>query len=208
MMLPTHALAGMVLAVPLVATAPELTPIGLIAGLLGGVVPDLDLYTGHRKTLHFPVYYSLVAAVGTVTALAVPTTLTVAAALFFLAAALHCVTDVFGSGLELRPWEGKSERAVYDHYRETWIRPRRAVRYDGSPIDLLLSIALATPLLVVFEGGLRILVLGALAVGFVYTVLRRALADVAATVVSLLPASVLPYVPPRYLDEPPSDRSV
>ena len=206
-MLPTHALSGMALALPLVAVAPELAPVGLVAGLLGGIVPDLDMYAGHRKTLHFPVYYSVLAVPASVVALLNPTTATVAVALFLLGAALHCLTDVFGSGLELRPWEGTSERAVYDHYRGTWIVPRRAVAYDGSPGDLLLSITLAVPLVLALEGVLQWLVIVALAVGVVYAALRRILADLATVVVGVLPAGAYPYVPERYLEDIECDRA-
>ena len=206
-MLPTHALSGMALALPLVAVAPELAPVGLVAGLLGGIVPDLDMYAGHRKTLHFPVYYSVLAVPASVVALLNPTTATVAVALFLLGAALHCLTDVFGSGLELRPWEGTSERAVYDHYRGAWIAPRRAVAYDGSPGDLLLSVTLAVPLVLALEGVLQWLVIVALAVGVVYAALRRILADLATVVVGVLPASAYPYVPERYLEDIECDRA-
>ena len=206
-MLPTHALAGMALALPLVATAPEFASVAIVAGLLGGIVPDLDLYAGHRKTLHFPVFYSVVAAVATVIAALVPTALTVGIAVFLLGAAVHCVTDVFGSGLELRPWEGRSEKAVYDHYRGTWIAPRRLIRYDGSPGDLLLSVALSVPLLWALEGSFQWIVIGALAVAIVYAALRRVLADLAAVVVRVLPAGALPYVPERYLEDLGSDRA-
>ncbi len=64
----------MALVLPLVATAPEFASIALVAGLLGGVFPDLDLYAGHRKTLHFPVFYSAVATVAVVVAALIPTT--------------------------------------------------------------------------------------------------------------------------------------
>ena len=206
-MLPTHALSGMALALPLVAVAPELAPVGFVAGLLGGIVPDLDMYAGHRKTLHFPVYYSVLAVPASIVAVVAPSTATVAIALFLLGAALHCLSDVFGSGLELRPWEGTSERAVYDHYRGTWIAPRRAVAYDGSPGDLLLSVALAAPLLVTLEGALQWLVIAALAVGVVYAALRRTLADLATVVVGVLPAGAYPYVPERYLEDLETDRA-
>jgi len=145
MMLPTHVLGGMLLAAPLVRVAPELAPIGFVAGFLGGLFPDLDMYVGHRKTLHFPVYYSAFAALALFAALAVPSAATVGAALFLLGAAVHSVADMYGGGLELRPWEGNSDRAVYDHYRGTWIAPRQLVRYDGAVEDLALSIGLSLP---------------------------------------------------------------
>ena len=87
MMLPTHVLAGMLLAVPLVRAAPELALVGFAAGFLGGLLPDLDMYTGHRRTLHSPVYYSVLAVPALLAAVAAPSTLTVGVALFLLGAA-------------------------------------------------------------------------------------------------------------------------
>ncbi|PHQ37974.1 hypothetical protein DJ69_14395 [Halorubrum persicum] len=201
MMLPTHVLGGMLLAAPLVRVAPELAPIGFVAGFLGGLFPDLDMYVGHRKTLHFPVYYSLLAAIALVAALAVPSAATVAAALFLLGAALHSVADMYGGGLELRPWEGNSDRAVYNHYHGAWIPPRRLVRYDGAVEDLALSVGLALPLLYLLDTPLRRVVLGTLLVAAVYTVTRRYLAELAARITPYAPATLLPYLPDRYHDD-------
>jgi len=198
MMLPTHVLAGMLLAAPLVRVAPELAPVGFAAGFLGGLVPDLDMYVGHRKTLHYPVYYAALAVPAALAALVAPSALTVGIAFLLLGAALHSVADMYGGGLELRPWEGNSDRAVYDHYREDWIAPRRGVRYDGAAEDLALSVGLAVPLLLLVDSPLRQVVIGTLAVAVVYTVLRRRLAEIAAAVVPLLPSAVDPYLPERY----------
>jgi hypothetical protein len=198
MMLPTHALAGLLLAAPLLVIAPELAGIGLLSGLLGGVWPDLDLYTGHRKTLHYPVYYSLLAAVAVPVAVFFGTVPTVAVACFFSAAALHSVADVFGGGLELRPWEGTSDRAVYSHYHGRWIAPLRLVRYDGAPEDLLLSMAIALPLFVVLHGGFEFLLVGMLAIAVAYTLVRRILPQLAEVLVQFVPAPILPYLPDRY----------
>jgi len=201
MMLPTHVLAGMLLAAPLARVAPELATVGFVAGFLGGLFPDLDMYTGHRKALHYPVYYSALAVIALVVALAAPSAVTVAAALFLLGAALHSVSDVYGGGLELRPWEGNSDRAVYDHYRKRWIAPRAGVRYDGAPEDLALAVALALPLIALLDGPLRLVVFGTLLVAAVYTTLRRHLAELAALVIPLVPSAVTPYLPERYADE-------
>lgn len=198
MMLPTHVLAGMLLAAPLVRVAPELAPVGFAAGFLGGLLPDLDMYTGHRKTLHYPVYYSVLSVPALLAAALAPSALTVGVALFILGAAFHSVADMYGGGLELRPWEGTSDRAVYDHHRETWIAPRRGVRYDGAVEDLALSVGLAAPLLLLVVGPLRQVVIGTLVVAAVYTLLRRRLAEIAAAVIPLLPSSLDPYLPERY----------
>ena len=200
MMLPTHVLAGMLLAAPLVRVAPELAAVGLVAGFLGGLFPDLDLYVGHRKTLHYPVYYTGLGGVLVVAALSAPSAITVAAALFVLGAALHSVSDMYGGGLELRPWEGNSNRAVYDHYRRRWIAPRAGVRYDGAAEDLVLSVGLSLPLLLLLDGPLRLVVAGTLLVAAVYTLLRRHLAELAALAIPLVPAALTPYLPDRYAD--------
>ena len=153
MMLPTHVLVGLALALPVAVAVPEHADIALTAGLLGGLIPDLDMYIGHRKTLHYPVYYSALAAVAAPVAALVPTTATIAAAMGLLGAAAHSVMDVFGGGLELRPWEATSSRAVYNHHHDRWLAPRRWIRYDGAPEDLVLSVVVAVPLLFALEPG-------------------------------------------------------
>lgn len=203
MMLPTHALGGMAVALPVALAAPEFASVALAAGLVGGVLPDLDMYVGHRKTLHYPLYYSLAALVTAGLAIAFTSVATVAATLVLLGAALHSVSDVFGGGLELRPWEGTSERAVYDHYRGQWIAPRRWIGYDGSPADLLLSVTLAAPLLVTVNGPIELLVLGTLGVAVAYASVRRILPTVAEAVVERVLAPALPdrllgHLPERY----------
>lgn len=205
MMLPTHALAGAALAVPLAALAPEAAPLVIAVGLLGGIVPDLDLYVGHRRTLHFPVYYSAAAVVAVPATLVVGTTASVALAAFLIGAAAHCVADVFGGGLELRPWEATGDRAVYDHFNGRWIAPRRWIRYDGAPEDLLLSTTLAAGLWGVAGGELRIIVAGALAIAGAYTVVRRVLPSVVEAIVPALPTPVVTSLPARYRTPVPAD---
>jgi hypothetical protein len=202
MMLPTHALAGMALALPVALAVPELAGTALLAGFLGGVVPDLDLYAGHRKSLHFPVYYPALAVPALAVAALFPSPASVGVALVLAGAALHSLTDVLGGGLELRPWEGTSERAVYDHYRGRWLAPRRWVRYDGSPGDLLLSVALAAPLFSVTGDALSLLVAATAGVAAAYAAVRRLLPAVATALVGALaewlPPRLLARVPDRY----------
>ena len=202
-MLPTHALVGLALALPVAAVAPEYADIALAAGFIGGILPDMDMYVGHRKTLHYPVYYSALALVAAPIAALVPTAATIAAALVLVAAAVHSVMDVFGGGLELRPWEATSSRAVYDHHRGRWLAPRRWIRYDGAPEDLLLSVALAVPLLIALDGILDTVVGLSLLVAVVYAGVRRLLPKVAEAIVSgylagTLPERALAVLPARY----------
>lgn len=201
MMATTHALAGMTLATVVLFVAPEYAQVAVIAGAAGGVFPDLDLSAEHRKTLHYPLYYSGAAVVATGAALAWTGTATVVAAAFLSSAALHSTMDAFGGGLELRPWLATSDRAVYDHARRRWIAPRRWIRYDGAPEDLALAAALAVPPLLLFDGIVPSLAAVALAVSAGYALLRKRLVDVAERVVAATPSAVLRYVPDRFLED-------
>ncbi len=107
---------------------------------------------------------------------------------------------MFGGGLELRPWEGTSEQAVYSHYHGRWLRPRRWVGYDGSPADLALASALAAPMLLFVEwrvvGPLVVITVG---ISAIYMLVRKRLPDIEENPAAFVPNPVLPYVPDRYL---------
>ncbi|WP_137284735.1 metal-dependent hydrolase [Halorussus salinisoli] len=179
MMNTTHAAMGVASAAPLAFVAPELAPAAALAGFAGGAFPDLDLLSGqHRRTLHFPVYYSVAAFAASALAVVATGPATVATAFFLLSAALHCVTDAAGGGLELRPWEATDDRGVYVHPASRWIRPRRWIRYDGAPEDLVLAGVFSLPGLFVFDGAVRTLTVVALAVSVVYVAVRKRLPEI------------------------------
>ncbi len=201
MMATTHALVGVVLAAITLWIAPDAGPAVVFAGALGGLFPDFDLYAGHRKTLHFPMYYSIAALVAVGIGALVTNPVTVAVALFLVAAAVHSVMDIFGGGLELKPWEGTSDRAVYDHFRSRWIAPRRWIRYDGAPEDFLLGAVLGIPSLWMFDGTVHTLVLAALVVSGVYALLRKPLVSIAQRAVAALPSHVVDRVPERFVED-------
>jgi hypothetical protein len=198
-------MAGLVAATALLGLAPAdapgwLVPAVLAGAVAGSVLPDLDLYAGHRRTLHYPSGYVLGAVPTALAAMAWPTPILVVAAVILGTAALHCRMDRYGGGLELRPWEGTSERAAYDHLRGRWRRPKRWIPYDGAPSDLALSSTLALPVLVALDGPVWLLVSATLGVGLAYAVLRRRLAALAPRLVSYAPAPVHGYVPERYAE--------
>ncbi|MFB6092988.1 MAG: metal-dependent hydrolase [Haloquadratum sp.] len=211
MMATTHALAGVVLAVLVGGLFPEsaagTSVLPIAAAALGGLFPDFDLYAGHRRTLHFPVYFSGAAAVAVAVAAVVPAvvptagTVAVAVAFFLAAAALHSVMDALGGGLELKPWLGTSERAVYSHYHGRWIRPRRWVRYDGAPEDLLVAVAFAVPTVYAVDGVVETGVVVALGVSAVYVLLRKPMVYVTQTLVDLLPADFVDRLPARFVED-------
>ncbi len=198
MMLPTHAVVGLAIAAPMLAVAPELAPAALAGGLIGGILPDLDLYAGHRKTLHFPTLYLLATVPAAGWAFVARSSISVGLAFVLLAAAAHCRMDRYGGGLELEPWEATSDRGVYDHLKGRWRRPKRWIPYDGSPRDLLVLVAISVPLFVVLPDVFRVVVALAVLIGVIYTLLRRRLAAIARVVFGLVPDVFQRYVPKRY----------
>ncbi len=200
----THVLAAVALATLSAVVAPEFAPVAVAAAGVGGLFPDLDIYADHRRTLHFPVYYPAAATLAAGVAAAVPTTATVAVAWFLAGAALHSASDALGGGLELRPWEATSDRAVYSHYHGRWLAPKRWVRYDGAPEDLLVAGALAAPPLFAFDGAVAGAVAALVAVSAGYTLLRKPLATLwawlAALLVPRLPPDIRARVPERFVD--------
>lgn len=205
MMATTHAFAGLALAAGIAIVAPQFAVVVAVAALLGGIFPDLDLYAGHRRTLHFPVYYWTLAFPASLAAVLVPTDAIVGLAVFLLAAALHSITDRFGGGLELKPWRATSQEAVYSHYHGRWLAPRRWVRYDGAPEDLALAAVLAVPALYVFDGAIRTVVIALLGISIGYAIVRKPLASVSEWLSESAPEPVLSVVPERFVsleDEP------
>ncbi len=170
----THALVGVTLAAALVPLAPESAPLLALAGGLGGVAPDVDTVVGtHRRTLHFPVLGWVLALPALGLAVVAPGPATVGAACFLLAASAHSLSDALEGGRELRPWERTTDRAVYCHACRRWLTARRLVRYDGSPEDLLLTVAFAVPAVLTFDGAVRWGCLALVALGAVYTLVRK-----------------------------------
>jgi len=211
MMATTHALVGVALAVLVGTLFPEsaagTSVVPVAAAALGGLFPDFDLYAGHRRTLHFPVYFNVaagVAAVGAVVAAAAVPGVAVAAAsaaLFLAAAGVHSAMDAAGGGLELRPWRGESERAVYSHHHGRWLRPRRWVRYDGAPEDLLVAVAFAAPVVYAVDGVIETGVVVAVGVSAVYVVVRKPMVVVTQAVVDALPDRVVDRLPARFVED-------
>lgn len=197
-MLPTHVVIGLLIATPLLVVAPDLAPAGLAGAVIGSILPDLDMYAGHRRTLHYPTGYALGAIPVALVAAVVTTPIAVTAAFLLIGAAAHCRMDRYGGGLELRPWERTSDRAVYDHVKGRWQPPKRWIRYDGAPEDFLLTAIVGVPLFFVLDGVFEWVITAALVVAAVYAVLRRRLPDLAPTVLAYVPEPLLERVPIRY----------
>lgn len=199
MMATTHAYVGAAVAVaslPWTATRAPATAV-LAAGFLGGLVPDLDLVTSHRKTLHFPLLGPVVAAVlassAVVTSHPAVVVLTVAVG----SAGLHALSDVLAGGVGYAPWENESSRAVYNHCLGRWHSPRRLVRYSGAPEDFVLAAAFAVPVVLATTTTplADVLFVGLLVMTAAYAAARRRLSRLAEPIRSWLPAGVIDLFP-------------
>lgn len=206
MMATTHLLAGLLLALPVAVLAPELTTPAIVGVALGSVVPDLDLYVGHRKTLHYPHYGLWLVPPAAFVALVTLHPVAVAGAFAAIGLAVHARMDVYGGGLELRPWEERSDRAVYDHANGRWVSPRRLVRYDGAPEDVAMAVVFAVPSVVFLERPFSLAVGGVVAVSILYGLVRKPLVDVGVAILRRLPAPLLAVLPMRYLEPELGDR--
>ncbi|MFC6939182.1 metal-dependent hydrolase [Salinirubellus sp. GCM10025818] len=176
MMVITHVAVALLFAVPVALVEPSLAGPAAVGAFVGGALPDLDLFVGvHRRTLHFPVVGPALAVPAVGLALLVTTPLTVGAALALVGLGVHSASDALGAGEELRPWERTNTDAVYDHVGGRWWQARYVVPYDGSPRDLLVAVAASLPVLVVYDGPVRLVLGGLLGMAAVYTLLRRRL---------------------------------
>lgn len=201
MMATTHALVGMVLFGAVGVVAPEYLPATVAGAAAGGFFPDVDLLGNHRRTLHFPVGYTAGAVALGLLALVVPTTVTVALAAFVASAAIHSAMDVLGGGLEVKPWKGTSDRAVYSRYHDRWLAPRRWIRYDGAPEDVAFAAVLAAVLILAFAGPIQTVALALLAISVVYGLLRKPLVWAGESLVERLPASVRERIPFQFAED-------
>lgn len=176
MMVFTHLLVGLVIGVAGSALLPVSTDAALLAGVVGGGLPDVDIFLDHRRTLHYPVVYSVLAALAVVGVVVTGAPLLALLAIGLLGASAHSVMDVLGGGKEMRPWNRTDDRAVYDHVNGRWVRARRYV-HDGSLGDLLLAGVLAGFAYVVSHGTARAVVVVLLALAAAYTAFRRRITE-------------------------------
>lgn len=175
MMLPTHILAGGLIGVLIGFLYPGQMDLFITTGMIGGAMPDVDLVFEHRKTLHFPINYTVAAALLlTVAAITAPPHISLIATLL-LTAGIHSITDVFGGGKELRPWQRTDDRAVYNHRNRQWITARRYI-YDGSWQDALFMTCISLPVYLHADGLLRTVTVTLVMAGLLYALLRRRVA--------------------------------
>jgi hypothetical protein len=177
-------------------------PLLLATVVVGGVAPDLDLLARHRRTLHYPFGYPLLALGSLGTFWSTGATAALLGTLLFAAATLHVFGDLLGGSAETAPWDPVTEFGVYNHLLGWWHRPRRLIRYSGSPGDLLLAWAFALAALAVSgDPVLDAAVVGLAGLAGVYTLARRRLQSLAVGLEWLLPARIQRLVPVVTVEE-------
>lgn len=180
MMATTHIFAGMAIALAAASFYPGHLSLFLLSGAIGGLLPDLDLAATHRRTLHFPIYYSILAIVLIPISVVWGSLWMLTITLVVAAAAAHSLSDALGGSAEPKPWEQNCDRAVYNHLHERWEPARRVIRYDGAPEDLAVAAVLAVPVYAVAPELLRAVVIGLLGISIAYTLFRKPIGNFAA----------------------------
>lgn len=174
----THAAMGLAVVSLFADTMPEYAWVAAVAAIAGGIFPDLDVLFEHRKTLHHPEIYPIATVIATAIAVSQPAVETVSLAVFLGAAALHSLSDVFGGGLGLRPWENDDQRGIYLHFADRWLPAKEWVRYDGAPEDLVLVILFSIPPVLAYDGIIRTAIAVGIAGSAVYVLLRKRLDEI------------------------------
>lgn len=150
----THASVGFVsssvmlwlLATVYSSTIAEVMPLAsgvVFLGAIGGFFPDLDrvevrkgsFSVVHRKTLHFPIGYLVLAVMVYVSSLYLDSAVCWFAIAFFLGAGLHSAMDILDSPRDIDPREG-----VYEHLSRKWIRPHNIIPFASLREWILYSI--------------------------------------------------------------------
>lgn len=176
MMIFTHILIGVLLAA--VSSLYFSNPLLLVAsGAIGGALPDLDMLWIHRKTLHYPVGYSVLSSILFVIYLLsdISTVLVLATGVF--AASLHSLMDILGGGKEMRPWEKTDDRAAFNHITGEWISARR-IFYDGSFPDFVLAMLSGVAAILILPSKFTILIVFLLVLSLVYMFSRKYITEV------------------------------
>lgn len=176
MMIFTHLIVGLAIGTSATLVLPIPTDVALLAGAVGGGIPDIDLLLDHRRTLHFPVVYPVLAVLTVIGAVVTGIPLLAVLAVALFGAGVHCLMDVLGGGKEMRPWNETDDRAVYDHVNVRWVRARRYV-HDGSIGDLALAGAVSTFVYTTSNQTGRSMVAVLLALAVLYTVFRRRITE-------------------------------
>lgn len=172
MMFWTHALAGGSLGLFLSFLTPGMQLPLITAGMLAGVIPDLDMFLEHRKTFHRPIEFTLLFITSVSMFLITGSHVFLILLVFSGSISLHVFSEVLGQGKTMNPDLKEDDRCVYNHLNGEWIKPMRIIKV-GSLKDLSLSMLLSLPLLLTRQS----LIVGITALTLLSGVIQFILAD-------------------------------
>lgn len=176
MMLPTHILMGGSLGLSSMFFFPQHFLVAVLAGMVGGFLPDIDMFWEHRKTCHRPFQFLLATLIFFPVVFLFPIFSTVAVFFLLASVTVHSWVEILSNGKTMRPYQNQDNRAVYDHLGERWFEPRRLV-VMGSPRDLVLTLFFGSLLLYHVE-KLFYLVVGVVVWGVLYALLSRKVKEI------------------------------
>ncbi len=131
-MAPTHLMTSVVLF--LLLSPGFFTADSLLFFIIGAFLPDLDVRANHRRTLHLPFFYPVIAAVFYLTSFYQFSAL-------FLSASLHCIMEIAGN--DAGEYVDEDKGAIFNHLSGEWISGRYWIKRDGGPRDLLLLLCIS-----------------------------------------------------------------
>lgn len=172
MMIVSHALLGGVIGILSMFIAPSELTVAIIAGGIGGLIPDLDMLLDHRRTLHFPFTSTVLLLPAFIAFVLVPMSITTVLFFGLAGMAFHAYTDILGEGRVMRHWVHIDHRAVYDHVTDRWVYPRRVIK-TGQGTDLFVTAFSGSLLVRVVDSPLSYVVVVLVVVAFVFTITLR-----------------------------------
>lgn len=177
MMLPTHISIGLILFLPMSNIYQDYSSFILLASIIGSIFPDLDMiYMNHRKTLHPIFIYFSLSMLFLLLSVITNNLYIILLFVILLSSFIHTLFDTFGTGAEKHPWKHNNNDAIYSYILHKWIKGRRYIAYDGSPMDLLLLLCFSI-LFIQYNDIIEynIIIYICISVGLIYTILRKKL---------------------------------
>jgi hypothetical protein len=166
MMAPTHLAVSLLI---YLGVKPFLGPAAMLPALAGGFFPDLDMKSNHRRDLHYPVIYTILATLAMIPGFRF-------LSLFLLSAAVHCMMEVAGNDAD--NFVCRDKGAVYDHVRQKWVHGREWIEIDGGNRDLMLLIILSIPVFFYGEILVKAITVFSILLGITYNQIRDDVAEI------------------------------
>jgi hypothetical protein len=162
MMLPTHVMASIVLF--LLVSPNFVSPSVLPFFIVGALLPDLDIKLIHRRSLHFPFIYPIIAVIMYFSSFYHLSAL-------FISASLHCVMEIAGN--DAGEFVEREKGALYNHLTREWISGFCWIKEDGGFRDLLV-LSILSGISLIISSSLVIGLITALSVisGLTYYTIR------------------------------------